>query len=201
MTQPLRLDGSGVVLAPLDHQHAAQLVQAAADGELWSLEFTIVPGKRTVTDYIDRALDGFAAGNMLPFAISVDDCVVGSTRFWKIDAANRKLEIGHTWMSKSFQGTFVNPAIKYLMLRHAFEVMRCVRVELQTDERNTHSRAAIRKLGAVEEGILRNERILPSGRVRNSVMHSIIDTEWASVKSGLEGRLRAFNVEPTFAFR
>ncbi len=200
MTQPLRLDGSGVVLVPLDHQHAGQLVNAASDGELWSLEYTVVPDKTSVKSYIDKALEGLAAGTMLPFVICVEDQIVGSTRFWKIDTANRKLEIGHTWMSKSFQGTFVNPAIKYLMLCHAFEVLQCVRVELQTDERNTHSRAAIRKLGAVEEGILRNERILPSGRVRNSVMHSIIDTEWNTVKSRLENRLRGFNVAPSFSF-
>jgi len=111
--------------------------------------------------------------------------VVGSTRFWKIDPANRKLEIGHTWLSLSVQRSGINTEAKYLLLRHAFEVMDCVRVQFTTDELNQNSRAAILRIGATQEGIVRNERIMPDGRKRNSVRFSIIDSEWPAVKSML----------------
>jgi RimJ/RimL family protein N-acetyltransferase len=127
----------------------------------------------------------------MPFAIvrRADDTIVGTTRYWKIDTANRKLEIGHTWLAQSAQRTAINTEAKYLLLAHAFDEMKCVRVQFQTDELNLRSRAAIERLGARQEGILRNERIMPDGRRRNSVRFSIVDDEWETVKAGLERRL------------
>ena len=126
----------------------------------------------------------------MPFVIALIEPgrVVGSTRFWRIDRKNRKLEIGSTWLSASWQRTFVNTEAKYLMLRAAFEDMACVRVQFMTDETNAKSSAAILRLGAKEEGIICHERIIPDGRKRNSVCYSIID-EWPDIKAKLEQRL------------
>ncbi len=187
------LEGPRIVLRPLLASDAAALVDAAADGELWNLPFTVVPSAATVDAYLRTALDGRTAGSVMPFATVVRETgrVIGSTRFWKIDRINRKLEIGSTWISASWQKTFVNTEAKYLMLRHAFEEMACVRVQLTTDEINAKSRAAILRLGAKQEGIVRHERIMPNGRKRNSVRFSIIDDEWPEVKARLEARLHA----------
>ena len=127
----------------------------------------------------------------MPFVIEdlASGSPIGSTRFWKIDRVNRKVEIGHTWLSLSWQRTHVNTEAKYLMLRHAFEVFGCVRVQFTTDELNAPSRAAIMRLGARQEGIVRHERIMPDGRKRNSVRFSIIDDEWPQVRSALEQRI------------
>jgi RimJ/RimL family protein N-acetyltransferase len=120
-----------------------------------------------------------------------DGRVVGSTRFWKIDRANRKLEIGHTWLAASVQRSSINTEAKYLLLTYAFEKLDCVRVQFTTDELNEKSRAAILRLGAQQEGIVRHERIMPDGRKRNSVRFSIIDDEWPRVREGLRARLAA----------
>ncbi|QNK65432.1 GNAT family N-acetyltransferase [Variovorax sp. PAMC26660] len=187
------LTGPRILLRPLLASDAPALVDAAADGELWNLPFTVVPSAATVEAYLRTALDGRAVGTVMPFATVIRDTgrVIGSTRFWKIDRNNRKLEIGSTWIAASWQKTFVNTEAKYLMLRHAFEDMACVRVQLTTDEINAKSRAAILRLGARQEGIVRHERIMPDGRKRNSVRFSIIDDEWPQVKAQLEARLRA----------
>ena len=187
------LTGPRILLRPLLASDAAALVAAAADGELWNLPFTVVPSAATVDAYIGNALDGQAAGTVMPFATVLRETgrVIGSTRFWKIDRVNRKLEIGSTWIAASWQKSFVNTEAKYLMLRHAFEEMACVRVQFTTDEINAKSRAAILRLGAKQEGIVRHERIMPDGRKRNSVRFSIIDDEWPAVKIQLEARLRA----------
>ncbi|MHA6576681.1 GNAT family N-acetyltransferase [Pseudomonas yamanorum] len=185
------LTGTTVELRPLQREHSAALVQAAADGQLWNLKVTNVPGPDTVDKYVDIALAGREAGTMMPFVIVRRDTgeVVGSTRFWKVDRVNRKLEIGHTYISQSVQKSGVNTEAKLLLLTHAFEVMECVRVQFTTDELNEKSRAAILRLGAVQEGIVRHERIMPDGRKRNSVRFSIIDPEWPQVKAGLLARL------------
>jgi len=185
------LSGSHVVLEPLQPAHEQALIAAAADGELWNLTLTVVPSADTMARFIERALAARSAGTVMPFAIvrREDNRVVGSTRFWKIDRHNRKLEIGHTWLSASVQRSAVNTEAKFLLLRHAFEVMDCVRVQFTTDELNEKSRAAILRLGAKQEGIVRNERIMPDGRKRNSVRFSIIDTEWPEVRAGLEQKI------------
>ncbi|AXL50987.1 GCN5 family acetyltransferase [Paraburkholderia caffeinilytica] len=185
------LTGQIVELRPLQQEHAQGLLDAAADGQLWNMKLTVVPGPETVGGYIATALDGRAAGTVMPFVIVRRDtgAIVGSTRFWKIDRVNRKLEIGHTWLGESVQRSAVNTEAKYLLLRHAFEAMQCVRVQFTTDELNEKSRAAILRIGAKQEGIVRHERIMPDGRKRNSVRFSIIDEEWVEVKARLEGKL------------
>ncbi|MDP9602294.1 UNVERIFIED_ORG: RimJ/RimL family protein N-acetyltransferase [Variovorax paradoxus] len=193
------LTGPHLLLRPLLASDAAALVEAASDGELWKLPFTVVPSAETVDAYIGNALAGREAGTVMPFAtvLRETDKVIGSTRFWKIDRVNRKLEIGSTWISASWQKTFVNTEAKLLMLRYAFEELQCVRVQLTTDEINARSRAAILRLGAKQEGIVRNERIMPDGRKRNSVRFSIIDDEWPEVRRNLEARLATTAQGPT----
>ncbi|MFZ4874990.1 GNAT family N-acetyltransferase [Janthinobacterium sp. Mn2066] len=192
MHEQATLTGNTVALIPMSAQHGPQLLQAAADGELWNMTVTVVPGPATMDRYIATALEGQRAGTVMPFVIVqlATGTIVGSTRFWKIDRINRKMEIGHTWLSASVQRSSVNTEAKLLLLTHAFEVMDAVRVQFTTDELNQKSRAAILRLGAVQEGIVRHERIMPDGRKRNSVRFSIIDTEWEAVKAGLALRLR-----------
>ena len=185
--------GPRIRLRPLQASDAAALLAAASDGELWQLPFTVVPSATTVDSYIQAALDGRAASTVLPFVTEVRHGaqVVGSTRFWKIDPRNRKLEIGSTWIAKSWQKSFVNTEAKFLMLSYAFETLGCVRVQFTTDEINQTSRKAILRLGAKQEGIVRHERIMPDGRKRNSVRFSIIDDEWPEIRTRLEQRLLA----------
>lgn len=189
------LEGNRIILRPLQYADAEALVSAAEDGELWNLSVTVVPSSTTVDSYLKRALDGRDAGSVLPFVIVLKDTgnVIGSTRFWKVDRLNRKLEIGSSWISASWQKTFVNTEAKYLMLRHAFETLDCVRVQFTTDENNQASRNAILRLGAQQEGIVRHERIMPDGRKRNSVRFSIIDDEWPQVRQNLEKKLAEYN--------
>ncbi|WP_236190968.1 GNAT family N-acetyltransferase [Pseudomonas paraglycinae] len=190
------LQGQGIVLRPLQYTDADALLHAAADGELWNLTVTVVPSATTVDAYLKKALDGREAGTVMPFVIVLKETgeVIGSTRFWKIDPLNRKLEIGSSWISARFQKTFVNTEAKYLMLRHAFEVLDCVRVQFTTDENNQKSRNAILRLGAQQEGIVRHERIMPDGRKRNSVRFSIIDDEWPQVRLNLERKLADYGL-------
>ncbi|MDB5774956.1 MAG: acetyltransferase domain protein [Herbaspirillum sp.] len=181
------LIGKLVELRPLQQGDASALLDAAADGQLWNLKVTQVPGPQTIGKHIAIALAGKQAGTMMPFVIidRATGLLVGATRFWKIDQANRKMEIGHTWLSSSFQRSGINTEAKYLLLTHAFEVMNAVRVQFSTDELNEKSKAAILRIGAKFEGILRHERIMPDGRKRNSLRFSIIDSEWADVKAML----------------
>jgi RimJ/RimL family protein N-acetyltransferase len=192
--------GRKVALHPMRMEHADALVAAAADGELWSLGLTQVPRQETIHAYIERALAGRQAGHSIPFVTTLidDESIVGTTRFWHIENGNRKREIGHTWIARSWQGSFVNAEAKYLMLRHAFEYANCIRVQLQTDALNARSRAAILKLGAKEEGIARNERIMADGRIRDSVQFSIIAAEWPEVRTRLEARLGAMGIVPLY---
>jgi len=190
------LQSQGIILRPLQYTDADALLRAAADGELWNLTVTVVPSTTTVDAYLKKALDGREAGTVMPFVIVLKETgeVIGSTRFWKIDPLNRKLEIGSSWISARFQKTFVNTEAKYLMLRHAFEVLDCVRVQFTTDENNQKSRNAILRLGAQQEGIVRHERIMPDGRKRNSVRFSIIDDEWPQVRLNLERKLADYGL-------
>ncbi|KAB1589722.1 GNAT family N-acetyltransferase [Burkholderia cepacia] len=188
--QPI-LTGERVELRPLERSDRQALLDAAADGRLWNLKVTVVPGPDTIDAYIDAALQGRSAGTVMPFTI-VDRAsgrAIGSTRFWKIDRKNRKLEIGHTWLSESAQRTRANTEAKWLLLGYAFDVLQCVRVQFTTDELNERSRAAILRLGAKQEGIVRHERIMPDGRKRNSVRFSIIDDEWPEVRARLMAKL------------
>jgi len=189
--RPINLEGQYVRLAPLTQAHAEPLIAAAADGELWNSKVTIVPSRDTVNDYIQAALDGQAQGRELPFVTisKSSNQVVGTTRFYEIRPHDRAVAIGYTWLAKSAQRTSVNTESKLLLLTHAFEHWRCNRVELITDVLNEQSRAAILRLGAKQEGILRKHLILPNGRVRDSVLYGIIDDEWPEVKARLMAKL------------
>ena len=172
--------------------HAGALVAAADAGELWNTQVTIIPDSAGIAGYIEAALVGQSLGKELPFIIvrKSSDEIVGTTRFYEIRPHDRAAAIGYTWLAKSAQRTPINTEAKLLLLTHAFETWKCMRVELITDVLNEQSRTAILRLGAKQEGILRKHLILPSGRVRDSVIFSIIDDEWPEVKQRLATRLQ-----------
>lgn len=188
---PLILEGRHVRLEPLSTAHEESLVVAAGDGELWNSAVTIVPDRATAAAYIAAALGGQARGLELPFVIVRKSTgrVVGSTRFYSVERDRRRVEIGYTWLASSAQRTGVNTEAKLLLLTHAFEVWGCIRVGFATDVLNRQSRTAILRLGAKQEGVLRNHMIMPDGRRRDSVFFSIIGAEWPEVKARLERRL------------
>jgi len=188
---PVTLEGQHTRLEPLSLEHSEALLAAAGDGELWNSIVTVVPTRETMTEYIDEALTGQVQGSELPFVIvqKATNRIVGTTRFYYIQPHQRNAAIGYTWVARSAQRTAVNTEAKLLLLTHAFEHWRCVRVEFITDVLNQQSRAAILRLGAKQEGILRNHMIMPNGRVRDSVCFSIIAEEWPEVKAGLTARL------------
>jgi RimJ/RimL family protein N-acetyltransferase len=188
---PVTLSGRHVRLEPLTSAHIEPMFAAAADPELWRWTLTHIASIEDMRDYVDAALAGQRAGTALPFA-TLDAStgeVIGSTRFGNIDTSNRRVEIGWTWLRRDRQRTACNTEAKYLMLSHAFDVLGCIRVELKTDALNQQSRAAILRIGAVEEGILRAHLITATGRVRDSAMYSILDREWPGVRESLEERL------------
>ncbi|MBI1814749.1 MAG: GNAT family N-acetyltransferase [Deltaproteobacteria bacterium] len=186
------LAGRVVRLEPLSLDHHAHLSAVALDENIWRFNPSQV--LRTPDDvrrYIELALQQQAKGESLPFA-TIDIAsghAVGSTRFSGFDVANRRVEIGHTWIAPRWQRSAVNTEAKYLMLRHAFETWGCIRVEFKTDSLNEKSRNAILRIGATQEGIFRNHMVTHSGRLRHSVYFSIIDAEWPEVKRDLESKL------------
>jgi RimJ/RimL family protein N-acetyltransferase len=188
---PVTLAGHQVRLEPLSAAHAESLLAAAGDGELWNSSVTLVPSHANIGEYIDAALQAQAGGRELPFVIirKSSDTVVGTTRFYDIERNDRRVAIGYTWLSRSAQRTAINTEAKLLLLTHAFETWQCIRVELITDFLNEQSRAAILRLGAKQEGVLRNHMIMPGGRIRDSVCFSIIEAEWPEVKTRLLNRL------------
>jgi RimJ/RimL family protein N-acetyltransferase len=188
---PIRLQDDHVVLEPLSLDHVPALEAAAADGELWNLQVTSVPAPGQTGDYVARALQGQAEGHMLPFAIreSGSGEIVGSTRYYEIDAALPRLAIGYTWYAKRWQKSHLNTACKRLLLEHAFEALDCVAVAFHTDELNEDSQRAIERLGAQREGVLRAHRRRVDGSLRNTVCFSILAGEWPNVSNWLEMRL------------
>ena len=191
--QPIVLEGRHVRLLPMTPEHVPALWEAGRDPELWRLTVSQVHSEADMRAYVDAALRAQTAGTALPFVTTeaATGQVIGSTRFGNVDAANRRAEIGWTWIAQSWQRTAVNTEAKYLMLRHAFESQGCVRVELKTDALNTRSRNAILRIGAREEGILRKHQLTEAGRVRDTVYFSVIDDEWAEAKARLEQMLAA----------
>jgi len=189
--EPVTLGGTHVRLEPLSLAHHAALTEVGLDEELWRWIVTPVRTKEDMRSYIETALREQAAGTALPFATveRASGRPIGSTRFLNIDGANRRVEIGATWIAKPWQRTAVNTEAKYLMLRHAFETLGCIRVELKTDSLNERSRKAILRIGAKEEGTFRNHMITSSGRLRHTVYYSIIDSEWPAVKARLLDKL------------
>jgi RimJ/RimL family protein N-acetyltransferase len=188
---PVILEGQHVRLEPLSPAHEDALVAAAADGELWNSTVTIVPTRDAMAAYIETALKAQALGRELAFVIISKESgqLVGTTRFYDIEVADRRAEIGYTWLAASAQRTAANTESKLLLLTHAFENWRCIRVALITDVLNQQSQAAILRLGAKQEGVFRNHMVMPGGRYRHSVCFSIIEAEWPEVKARLEARL------------
>jgi RimJ/RimL family protein N-acetyltransferase len=166
-------------------------VEIGLDPELWRWTTTRAETPEDMVRYVESALGEAEAGRAFPFATVERSSgrVVGSTRFGVMDPGNRRVEIGWTWLARPWQRSAVNTEAKFLMLRHAFEVRGCIRVELKTDVLNQRSRTAIRRLGAVEEGVLRHHVIVEGGRIRDTVYYSILAGEWPGVKQGLETRL------------
>jgi RimJ/RimL family protein N-acetyltransferase len=189
--QPVVLEANGVRLEPLSSSHREGLAAAAADGKLWELWFTTVPEPAETVKYIDTALQGQKDGQMLPWAV-IDlrtRKVVGSTRYHDIVAAADRVEIGYTWYAKSAQRSHVNTACKLLLFSHGFETLKCGAVGLRTDNFNFASQRAIEALGAKKDGVLRHHWPRRDGSVRDSVMYSIVGTEWPDVRKHLELRL------------
>lgn len=188
---PVTLEGPGVRLEPLGQHHASDLAEAVRDGELWRLWFTAVPDPAQVKTYIAAALDGLDAGHMLPWAVRElsTNAIVGSTRYHDIVAAIGRVEIGYTWYAKRWQRSHVNTACKLLLLQHAFETLSCQVVGLRTDNFNFASQRAIEALGAKKDGVLRHHQARRDGTARDSVMYSILATEWRDVKRHLQLRL------------
>jgi len=191
--QPVTLEGRHVRLAPLTLDHTDALSEVGLDEDLWRWIPFQVRTRDEMQQYIQTALQWQADGTALPFVTTLADSAkpVGSTRYMNIDKPNRKVEIGATWIAAPWQRSAVNTEAKYLMLRHAFETLGCIRVELKTDFLNQKSRNAIQRIGAKQEGIFRNHIICASGRIRDSVYFSIIEAEWPGVKVELEKKLKA----------
>lgn len=189
--EPVVLEGKYVRLEPMRVDHLPALVKVGLDEAIWRWTANIVKDESDIERYVRAALADHMKGTSLPF-VTIErkgGTLVGSTRFGNIDAINRKAEIGWTWINPKWQRTAINTEAKLLMLTHAFETWKCIRVEFKTDANNKQSRAAIARIGGVEEGTLRNHMIIESGRYRDSVYFSIIDSEWASVKADLASKL------------
>jgi len=189
--EKVTLEGDHVRLEPLSESHRDQLIDAISDGELWKLFVTLVPAIDGIDGFIENAIEAHSNADGLAFA-TIDKAsgrVVGSTRFMKANLAHKRVEIGFTFIAKRFQRTQINTEAKLLMLTHAFEVLNLNRIEFLTDYFNHASRNAILRLGAKQEGILRNHMVMPNGRVRDSVLFSITNNEWDGVKQNLSYKL------------
>jgi RimJ/RimL family protein N-acetyltransferase len=193
VVNPVTLEGQHVHLEPLAKTHLAGLAAVGLDEELWRWIPTSVRTREEMAAYIETALLEQERGVSLPFAIFEKSTgrAIGSTRYGNIDRTHHRVEIGWTWVAREWQRTAMNTEAKYLLLRHAFETLGCMRVELKTDSLNEKSRAAILRIGAKEEGIFRNHMITSSGRIRHSAYYSIIDSEWPAVKTRLESKLNS----------
>ena len=189
--QPVELEGHGVRLESLVPGHEDALRNAASDGQLWELWFTSVPQPDKVSAYITAALEGQMAGHMLPWVVRdrASGKIIGTTRYHDIVASIDRVEIGWTWYARSWQRTHVNTACKLLLFQHAFEQIGCAVVGLRTDNFNFASQRAIERLGAKKDGVIRHHQARSDGTVRDSVMYSVLATEWRDVKRHLLLRL------------
>jgi RimJ/RimL family protein N-acetyltransferase len=185
--EPVTLRGAHASLEPLAADHLDAIRAAAADGALWRLWYTSVPSPETTSAWLETALDMRERLGAMPFAVrdSASGDIVGSTRYFNVDAVNRRLEIGHTWYAKRAQRTAINTDCKLLLLAHAFEALGCIAVEFRTHWFNEASRNAIARLGARQDGVLRNHQLMPDGSRRDTVVFSILDSEWPAVKAHL----------------
>ncbi len=185
---PITLTGNTVRLEPLSQKHIEDLTKAVSDGNLWELWFTSAPTPHEVENYINTALFEFNNDSSLPFVVVQLSTgkVIGTTRYMNANPTNKRLEIGTTWYAKSSQRTGVNTECKYLLLQYAFEELACIAVEFRTHFHNHQSRRAIERLGAKQDGILRNHQLDKLGSIRDTVVYSILNSEWQAVKNSLE---------------
>jgi RimJ/RimL family protein N-acetyltransferase len=190
-TQPVNLTGTYAKLEPLSHDQRDDLIAATRDGELWKLWYTSVPMPDEMSTEIERRLGLQQAGSMLPWAVRdlARDKVIGMTTYMNIDATHRRVEIGSTWYAKSAQRTPINTECKLMLLQHAFETLNCIAVEFRTSFFNHASRRAIERLGAKQDGILRSHQRHADGSLRDTVVFSIIASEWLAVKQHLQFKL------------
>ncbi len=189
--EPVTLSGRHARLEPLLPEHEEALAAASADGELWNLWYTTVPRADAVGTEIERRLGLQRAGSMLPFAVRdlASGELVGMTTYMNVDASNRRVEIGSTWYAKRVQRSALNTECKLMLLRHAFEQLECIAVELRTHFMNRQSRNAIERLGAKLDGVLRNHMLMPNGSMRDTAVYSITAAEWPAVRANLEWQL------------
>ncbi|HXL23163.1 MAG TPA: GNAT family protein [Candidatus Dormibacteraeota bacterium] len=192
-TEPVTLERRVVRLDPLTRAHHHRLCEVGLDEELWKWIPVPVRTADEMAAYLEKALDEQQRGVSLPFAIveRASELVIGSTRYMNIEREHRRVEIGCTWVAQAWQRSPVNTEAKYLLLRHAFDTLGCMRVELKTDSLNEKSRAAIQRIGAKEEGIFRNHMITASGRIRHTVYYSIVEAEWPGIRARLEQKMAA----------
>jgi RimJ/RimL family protein N-acetyltransferase len=188
--EPVTLEGPHARLEPLSQHHRDDLVTAVQDGELWKLWYTSIPAPEKMQAEIERRLALQAAGLMLPFTVrDADGKIAGMTTYMNVDAANRRVEIGSTWYAKRVQRTGLNTQCKLLLLTHAFEKLDCIAVEFRTHFFNHQSRRGIERLGAKLDGILRSHQIAPNGTLRDTVVYSVIASEWPTAKAHLRYQL------------
>ena len=189
--EPVTLKGEHATLEPLAIEYTRALGEASKDGELWKLWFTAVPSPKTVEAYVKNALDMFDKHTAMPFIIRENKSgkIIGSTRFCHIEEHSHRVEIGYTWYAKSYQRSPINTECKMMLLTHAFEQLGAIAVEFRTHWHNQASRRAIERLGAKQDGVLRNHQKMADGSYRDTVIFSIINHEWSSVKNGLRFKL------------
>ena len=187
---PITLSGEHARLEPLSQAHREGLTEAVKDGELWRLWYTAVPRPEDMAKEIDRRLGLQTAGSMLPFTVfDADGKIAGMSTYMNVDAANRRVEIGSTWYAKRVQRSAVNTQCKLLLLTHAFEKLDCIAVEFRTHFFNHQSRRGIERLGAKQDGILRSHQVAANGTLRDTVVYSIIASEWPTVRAHLNYQL------------
>lgn len=194
LSSPIILEGKTIRLIPLEIGHEEDLIDAASDGKLWELWFTGIPSPSTVNDYLKNAFNQKKDGTGFAFVVieKRHNKIIGSTRFLNASIKNKRIEIGSTWYSKSHQNTIVNKECKLLLLEYAFEVLKCIAVEFRTHFHNHNSRRAIASLGAKQDGILRNHTYDKVGNIRDTVVFSIIESEWNVVKTALTFKLKQY---------
>jgi N-acetyltransferase len=191
--EPITLEGNYILLRPPLITDVFGLSLAAKDGEIWNTPYAFFPAENDISAFLQDLLKG--SNSFLPFIIvnKQSDTILGSTRYLNIDYDNYRMEIGHTWIRKSFRRTAVNTETKLLMLQYAFKKLNCIAIEIRTDVLNTVSRRAIERLGAKEDGILRNHKIMKNGRMRDTVCYSIIQSEWPLVKENLLQKMSSYD--------
>jgi RimJ/RimL family protein N-acetyltransferase len=189
--EPITLQFNGVRLEPMTLEHAPELAQAASDGELWNIRITSVPDPGDEATYIQQAIEMREAGSRLPFVVRelTSGTIIGTTSYHDIISNVGRVEIGYTWYAKSWQRSHINTSCKLMLLQHAFEYLGCQVVGLRTDILNLASQKAIERLGAKRDGVIRHHHLRRDGTVRDTVMYSILATEWPNIKEKLQNKL------------